>query len=119
MPVGQFVAAECFADPLFRLTKTTRPYFLQSCTLVIACRRLPEPPSGATAQIKDLRKWVVKAHSGDHSLWSNHRLFKEIEHVLYLGTIAPRDHQTETNEAFRAADEHLRDYIAKYNATLT
>jgi hypothetical protein len=56
---AQFVAHEFFGDPLFRLTKTTRPYFIKSRTLFFTCRRLPEPPSDARAQIKDLHKWVV------------------------------------------------------------
>ncbi|KIM41312.1 hypothetical protein M413DRAFT_445342 [Hebeloma cylindrosporum] len=94
-------------DPLFRLrlSKATRPYFLQSSSLVLACRRLPEPSSDATAQIEDLR-----------------RLFQKVEHALYLGTKASglsREHQIEkTDEAFKAADEGLRAYTAKYAVTL-
>ncbi|KIM41304.1 hypothetical protein M413DRAFT_445336 [Hebeloma cylindrosporum] len=100
--ISRFIADEVFADPLFRLTKITRPYFLQSRTLVVSCRQLPEPPSGATVQIEDLRK-----------------LFKRVEKALYSGTIASRDDQIEkTNEAFRSADAHLRAYIAKYTVIL-
>jgi len=43
-----------------RLTEaTTRPYFLQSLTLFLACRRIPDPPTGAAAQIKDLETWAL------------------------------------------------------------
>jgi len=42
-----------FVDPV------SVAYFLQSRTLFLACRRLPEPHPGAAAQIKDLWKWVL------------------------------------------------------------
>lgn len=115
MPTGRFVAEEFFADPLFRLTKTTRPYFLQSRTLVLACRQLPEAPSGAEAQIKALRKWVIWLIQETNSFWLNHRLSTEVEHVLYLGTTTPRDHQIkDTNEKFEEVYKQLCAYIKEY-----
>jgi len=49
----------------------------------------------------------------------DYRLFKEVEYALHLGTITPRDRQIkDTDEGFKAADKHLRDYITKYTVTL-
>jgi len=44
---------------------------------------------------------------------------EEVEHIFFFATNTSRDDQIEcTDEAFRAADESLRVYIAKYNVTM-
>ncbi|PPR00230.1 hypothetical protein CVT26_008979 [Gymnopilus dilepis] len=83
-----------------KLTKTKRPFFLQSLTLVYACRQIPEPSRLDRGQQRSLEE-----------------LMKKVESALRSGTTAKKI-SPEVSKQFAEAHEDLRKYLAKYNVEL-
>ena len=57
MGAGTLVGESLSKDALKQLMKTTRPFYHKSLDLVLACRKLPQPASDETAQIKEWNKY--------------------------------------------------------------
>ncbi|KAF8961842.1 hypothetical protein BDZ97DRAFT_1177022 [Flammula alnicola] len=98
------LVADLFArqDAVRKLTKTKRPYYLQSLTLFTACRRLPEPPEGNVPQ--------------NHSL---EEVLKKVEEALRLGTLNTADKETDKiTLKFQEAHVALLKYIDTYKVKM-
>ncbi|KAF8961846.1 hypothetical protein BDZ97DRAFT_2027775 [Flammula alnicola] len=103
MGLNQFLTT-LFAgkDAVGKLTKTKRAYYLQSLTLVTACRSLPQSPELSPRQ--------------NHSL---EEVFKKVEKALRLGTLNTEDKETdEITSKFREAHAALLIYIDTYQVKI-
>ena len=68
MPVGIYMVDKLSKDTFKQPTNTTRPFYHKSLDLVVACRKLPQPPSDEIAQIKEWNKYgyVIFVTSNTH-----------------------------------------------------
>jgi len=116
MSVAVFVADSVSKDILKQLTKTTRPFYHKSLELVLACRRLQQPVSTDSDQIKEWNRYVDVILLIAKSQITPNRLLGGVESTLAWG-VRPKlrdDELDKANETFENQYRRVNVYIEKY-----